>query len=79
MYGGIGNDRIEGYEDADYIVGGQGWDYLTGGRHADIIEAADGRRDIIFCGNGENDRASVDEEDTVGGCEFVNGERVAAE
>ena len=49
------------------------------GRHADTIEAADGRADVVFCGNGANDKASVDEEDTVGGCEFVNWERVAAE
>jgi hypothetical protein len=40
---------------------------------------SDGRADDVFCGNGENDRASVDKEDTVGGCEYVNGKHVAAE
>jgi Ca2+-binding RTX toxin-like protein len=79
LYGGNGQDRFLGDYDEDYIVGGQGWDYLSGNAHADIIEAADGRADDVYCGNGENDRASVDKEDTVGGCEYVNGKRVAAE
>jgi Ca2+-binding RTX toxin-like protein len=78
LYGGNGQDRILGDYDEDYIVGGQGRDYLSGNAHADIVEAADGRADDVYCGNGENDRASVDKEDTVGGCEFVNGKRVAA-
>jgi Ca2+-binding RTX toxin-like protein len=73
LYGGDGNDHIYGDEDADYIVGGQGWDFLSGGRHADIIEAADGEQDTVLCGNGEGDRVSVDKEDTVDGCETVNG------
>jgi Ca2+-binding RTX toxin-like protein len=78
LYGGNGPDRILGDFDKDYIVGGQGQDYLSGNAHADIIEAADAQIDGVYCGNGEKDKASVDEEDEVGGCEFVNGERVAA-
>ena len=74
LYGGNGNDRILSDYEADYIVGGQGRDYLSGNAHADIIEAADGQKDYVYCGSGENDRASVDEKDVVGGCEFVNGE-----
>ena len=35
-----------------------------------------GRLDDIYCGSGDADRASVDEEDAVSNCEFVNGEPV---
>ena len=73
LYGGNGQDRILGDSDEDYIVGGKGWDYLSGNAHADTIEAADGQKDDVYCGNGKRDRASVDKEDTVKGCETVNG------
>lgn len=79
LYGGNGQDRILGDYDEDYIVGGKGWDYLSGNAHADTIEAADGQKDTVYCGSGERDRASVDKEDTVDGCETVNGEPVAAQ
>jgi Ca2+-binding RTX toxin-like protein len=73
LYGGNGNDEILGDYGPDYIVGGQGWDYLSGNAHADIIEAADGRKDTVLCGKGDADRATVDKVDKVEGCEFVSG------
>lgn len=79
LYGGNGPDHIFGYDDQDYMVGGQGPDFLSGGRHADTIEAADGQQDRVFCGDGDNDRASVDKVDEVRGCETVNGKPVAAQ
>jgi len=73
LYGGNSPDRIRGSDDEDYIVGGRDRDYLLGGPRADVIESADGWQDEVNCGEGENDRASVDKVDIVKGCEFVNG------
>jgi len=75
LSGGRGDDFIEGRSGPDYVVGGRGVDehYSQGGN--DRIEAADGKRDFVNCGNGVYDRASVDPEDVVKNCEIVNGAR----
>jgi hypothetical protein len=43
---------------------------LVGGDGSDTIYAADGERDIVDCGDG-NDRAVVDSVDVVKNCELV--------
>jgi Tol biopolymer transport system component len=71
LVGGAGNDTIDGGPGNDVLVGGAGVDRLLGGTGSDTIVAADGNRDAIDCGIG-NDRAVVDEFDVVGkSCEMV--------
>ncbi|MDX6441213.1 MAG: hypothetical protein QOE43_942 [Gaiellaceae bacterium] len=70
LLGGAGDDRIYGGSGNDVITGGAGADHLYGGRGSDTILAADGERDIIDCGPG-NDRAVVDPVDTTINCEVV--------
>ena len=60
--GGAGEDEIYGLEGRDFLLGGAGDDF---------IEAADGERDHIGCGPG-NDVVSVDKKDLVAhDCETV--------
>ena len=77
LYGGSDSDEIQGGRNADYIVAGQGPDDLFGGRGTDGIEAAYAfhEQDLVNCGPGLHDRASVDPNDDVFNCEIVNGER----
>jgi Ca2+-binding RTX toxin-like protein len=70
LLGGAGDDRIYGGSGNDVITGGAGADRLYGGRGSDTILAADGERDIIDCGPG-NDRAVVDSVDKTMNCEVV--------
>ena len=70
LLGGAGDDRIYGGPGNDVITGGSGADHLYGGPGSDTIYAADGERDIIDCGPG-NDRAVVDAVDKVVNCEVV--------
>ena len=70
LLGGAGDDRIYGGSGADIITGGSGADHLYGGSGSDTIFAADGERDFIDCGPG-NDRAVVDSVDTTIHCEVV--------
>ena len=70
LLGGAGDDRIYGGSGRDVITGGSGADRLFGGRGSDTIFAADGERDIIDCGPG-NDRAVVDSVDKAVNCEVV--------
>jgi hypothetical protein len=54
-------------------VGGPGADTLSGGKDNDTILARDGRRDVVRCGTGRKDRATVDRGDRVSGdCESVS-------
>jgi hypothetical protein len=77
--GGTGRDRLRGGDDDDVVNGGKGADNLNGGagedqirggRGGDKVKAADGEADTINCGSGK-DRAVVDDEDTVKGCDRV--------
>jgi RTX calcium-binding nonapeptide repeat (4 copies) len=69
--GGPGEDELRGYGGRDRIIGGPGADELFAGGQADVIEAADGRRDQVVCGYGK-DLAYVDAIDKYGGdCEDV--------
>ena len=70
LLGGAGDDRIYGGSGRDVITGGSGADHLYGGAGSDTIFAADGERDFINCGSG-NDRAVVDSVDQTVNCEVV--------
>ena len=68
--GGIGADVLSGGDGSDRLYGGPGADVLLGGAGSDHIEAADGTRDVVNCGAGQ-DSATVDRFDRVVGCERV--------
>jgi hypothetical protein len=70
LLGGAGDDRLDGGPGNDVLTGGAGADVLLGGPGSDTIYAADGERDVIDCGPG-NDRAVVDAVDIVKNCEMV--------
>jgi hypothetical protein len=70
LLGGAGDDRIYGGPGGDVITGGSGADHLYGRGGSDTIFAADGERDIVDCGPG-NDRAVVDLVDKTVNCEVV--------
>jgi hypothetical protein len=70
-YGGSGFDVIACGAGNDRIDGGFGEDDLFGGPANDKVLAADGRVDLVDCGEGE-DTAYVDElDDPVDNCEHV--------
>ena len=79
LLGGSGNDTLRGDAGDDRLTGGSGRDVLTGGAGTnaydagsgtDVVNAANGRREPVRCGAG-NDRARVDRRDRVSGCEHV--------
>jgi Ca2+-binding RTX toxin-like protein len=70
ILGGAGDDRIEGGPGNDVITGGSGADHIDAGPGSDTVNAADGERDVIDCGPG-NDHAVVDQVDVVRNCELV--------
>lgn len=70
LLGGAGDDKIYGGPGNDVITGGAGADQLYGGPGSDTIYAADGERDTIDCGPGQ-DRAVVDSFDKTVNCEVV--------
>jgi Ca2+-binding RTX toxin-like protein len=65
-----GNDTLDGGAGDDLLIGGAGRDTLRGGAGGDRHEAVDGERDLVNCGSGR-DRAEVDRNDVVRGCELV--------
>ncbi|MEJ7801674.1 MAG: hypothetical protein WKF60_14220, partial [Ilumatobacter sp.] len=69
--GGKGNDRILGGDGNDYIDGGLGEDTIDGGAGSDTILVADGKKDIVDCGDG-NDRVVSDSIDVVTNCEATS-------
>jgi Ca2+-binding RTX toxin-like protein len=80
LNGGGGKDVLNGKGSADTLFGGRGadilrgkagFDVMQGGPGPDRIDARDGHRDRIDCGNG-NDTVRVDGiEDGVRNCEKV--------
>jgi hypothetical protein len=66
--GGSGDDCVNGDGGADHVNGGAGADRIVGGAGRDSLNSADGERDTVLCGKGE-DSARVDRIDTVRGCE----------
>jgi N-acetylglucosamine-6-sulfatase len=70
IYGGHGNDLLYGEGGHDRIYAGLGLDRVYGGIGRDVIRAADGRRDVIGCGDGL-DTAYADRADVISGCERI--------
>jgi Ca2+-binding RTX toxin-like protein len=71
LLGGAGDDHLDGGPGNDVLTGGSGADSFLGGPGSDTISAADGERDTIDCGDG-NDWAIVDPFDIVKNCEVVD-------
>ena len=71
LVGGNGDDRVYGSDGEDVVIGNSGNDGLSGGTGSDRIEAADGVRDTVSCGNGPRDVAVFDPGlDSLTGCEI---------
>jgi hypothetical protein len=70
ILGGAGDDRLYGGRGNDVITGGSGADRIDAGPGSDTVNAADGERDVINCGSGD-DHAIVDKVDIVHNCELV--------
>ena len=68
--GGAGDDHIDGGRGNDVLIGGAGADRILAGPGSDTVSAADGERDVVDCGSG-NDHAIVDTVDVVHNCELV--------
>lgn len=67
-----GADKLLGGLGADWLVGGAAADRLLGGPGNDHVQARDGAADVVDCGPGSDDFASVDEIDRVAAtCERV--------
>lgn len=72
--GGRGRDYLLGRDGDDRLVGGVGDDELIGFDGDDRLDAADGIKDQVFCGKGD-DTAVVDSEDRPKDCETVKSRR----
>jgi WD40-like Beta Propeller Repeat/RTX calcium-binding nonapeptide repeat (4 copies) len=71
ILGGKGDDRISGGDGNDYIDAGLGLDRIDGGPGSDTIFVADGKRDVVDCGEG-NDRVVSDAIDMLTNCESAS-------
>jgi len=71
LFGNVGADTLNGGEGNDILRGGAGQDTMLGGAGVDRIYAVDGAVDIIDCGPGAGEIATVDVDDIVTGCETV--------
>ena len=71
LLGGPGRDRLDGGRGRDFLNGGPGADNLIGGAGNDRISARNGVAEVVNCGPGRRDRATVDRSDRVRGCEIV--------
>lgn len=72
LEGGNGNDELEGGPGSDLLTGGRGLNQYFGGSGNDRIRARNNRNDLVACGKGRRDRATVDFGDAVSGCELVS-------
>lgn len=68
LLGGEGADRLTGGSGADTLVGGSGVNRYDAGSGNDVVKAANGRRELVSCGQGR-DRAQVDRRDRARNCE----------
>lgn len=71
LVGSPGPDKLAGYVGDDTIVGGRGRDVIFGHLGDDRIDARDGARDVVDCGDGDRDRVRADRIDRLSGCERV--------
>jgi Ca2+-binding RTX toxin-like protein len=69
--GGNGPDRISGGPGNDHITGGLYPDRLSGGSGNDWIDAADGYRDSVDCGPGNDTIVTAKPGDKIKNCEHV--------
>ena len=79
--GGAGRDDIYSQLGDDHIVPGPAQDFIKSAGGNDVIEADDGTKDGVECGNGRADRAYLDvrpvgNADDFGNCEYVNDKKV---
>ncbi|MCB0865419.1 MAG: PQQ-dependent sugar dehydrogenase [Solirubrobacterales bacterium] len=70
LKGGSGDDCLDGGGGDDRLTAGSGADKVKGGSGDDRINVADGERDEVTCGKGE-DRVRADRRDRLRGCERV--------
>jgi Ca2+-binding RTX toxin-like protein len=68
LQGESGNDRLTGGSGRDLLVGGPGTNSYDAGSGNDVVNAVNGRRELVRCGPG-SDRARVDRRDRTSGCE----------
>src|SRR3954466_4767792 len=59
LLGGAGNDRLTGGTGADILAGGPGLNRYDAGAGNDVVDARNGRAELVSCGSGR-DRARVD-------------------
>lgn len=72
MDAGGGGDCLRGAAGLDSLFGGVGSDRIFGGADEDSIVAADGEADEVICGDGVADRALVDVQDSIKGCQVTS-------
>ena len=77
LNGDDGNDKLDGGAGNDKLTGGTGTDTFAAGTGDDTVFAADGLAEQVDCGDG-NDTATVDEQDTITGCENVTKRNISA-
>jgi Ca2+-binding RTX toxin-like protein len=66
---GDGNDVVRTGAGRDFVTPGAGLDVVATGAANDVIVANDGERDVLDCGTGARDRATVDAFDSVRRCD----------
>jgi RTX calcium-binding nonapeptide repeat (4 copies) len=71
LRGEDGHDRLTGGRGADLLVGGGGVNAYDAGPGRDVVQARNGKRELVRCGSGR-DRARVDSRDRVRDCERVS-------
>jgi RTX calcium-binding nonapeptide repeat (4 copies) len=74
LRGELGSDRLTGGRGNDTLVGGPGVNAYDAGPGRDVVEARNGKREVVRCGSGR-DRARVDRNDRLSGCEVVSRPR----
>jgi len=70
LSGGAGFDRLDGNSGDDRLHGGPGRNRIRGGKDRDTIDAANGFRDVVNCGQGR-DVGRADGNDRLRRCEVV--------
>ena len=76
LVGGAGHDQLFGGPGSDVLIAGSGRSYLDGGKGANVIDARNGKKNVVNCGS-ERTVALVDRADKVLGCAHVIHSSVA--
>jgi dipeptidyl aminopeptidase/acylaminoacyl peptidase len=71
LVGGPGDDDLGGGAGNDRLTGNSGKNKYSAGAGNDKVNARNGTREIVNCGPGRRDSATVDRRDRVRGCEKV--------